>query len=555
MVKNILASGKAILWRRQTNILSAAFVIMITVFLSRFLGLVRDRLLAGSFFGGNEWQLDVYFAAFRLPDMVFQLLVTGAMSAAFIPVFSEYLQKDPREADKIASAVINLVLAFFLVLSLLVFIFALPMCHLLAPTFSSEKIILMSTLTRIMLLAQIFFCLSNFLTGIIQSHQRFLVPAAAPVIYNLGIIFGIIFLTPSLGIYGPTFGVVIGALLHLLIQLPLVFKLGFIFYPFLWDFSHPGVKEVIHLMLPRTLALAISQIEATVDVFLATSLSAGSLTIFYFAQHLMNLPVGLFGSTIGTAALPALAQNTARKETEEFKKTFLSSFFQIFYLTLPVCAVLLVLRIPVVRLAFGAKNFPWQATLLTGKTLAFFSVAILAQSLIQVLIRGFYALHNTRTPLLIGAFSVLANVLLSIYLTFGLGMGILGLALAISLTSFFQALFLFVFLDKAVSGFDKKSVFLPFLKMCLVAIATLVCLWVPMRFLDKYILDTTRTINLLILTVVVSFFGSVVYLIFSYLLKIEELQMLVSLWRRIGQWRKILSESEEMIDSARSPQG
>lgn len=555
MVRNLLQNGKVIFLRRQTNILSAAFVIMVTVLVSRLLGLLRDRLLAGRFFSGSEWQLDVYFAAFRLPDMIFQLLVIGALSAAFIPVFSEYLEKDKNEAHLVASSIINIVLTFFILLGLLIFVFAPQLCKLIAPSFSPEKIALMSSLTRLMLFAQAFFCVSNFLTGVIQSNQRFLVPALAPIAYNLGIIFGIIFLTPSFGIYGPTFGVVIGALLHFLVQLPLALKLGFSYIPTAWEFSHPGVKEIVRLMLPRTLALAISQIESTVAVFLATSLTAGSLTIFYFAQHLMNLPVGIFGATIGQAALPTLSQNTAKKDWEEFKKTFLSSFFQILYLVLPASAILLILRVPAVRLAFGAKNFPWQATILTGKTLAFFSIAIFSQSIIQVLVRGFYALRNTKTPLAIGAVGVAINVSLSVLLTFRLGFGVLGLALACSIASFIHAVFLFIFLDRAVGGFERKSVFIPLLKMGVATLATAFFLWIPMRILDRFILDTTRTINLIVLTVIATLVGLGVYFSLSLILKIEELTVLVGLAKRIGQWRQILSQSEEMIDSTRAPQG
>lgn len=554
MVRNIFQNGKIIFLRRQTNILSAAFVIMVTVLFSRILGLLRDRLLAGRFFGGNEWQLDVYFAAFRLPDMIFQLLVIGALSAAFIPVFSEYLEKDKNEAYLVASSIINIVLSFFIFLGILIFIFAPQLCRIIAPSFSPEKIALMSSLTRLMLFAQVFFCISNFLTGIIQSNQRFLVPALAPIAYNLGIIFGIIALTSTFGIYGPTLGVVIGALLHFLVQIPLALKLGFSYLPLSWELSHPGVKEIVRLMLPRTLALAISQIEATVAVFLATSLAVGSLTIFYFAQHLMNLPIGLFGATIGQAALPSLSQNTAKKNLEEFKKTFLSSFFQILYLALPAAAILLVLRVPAVRLAFGAKNFPWQATILTGKTLALFTMAIFSQSVIQVLVRGFYALRNTKTPLLIGAFGVAINVFLSVLLTLRLGFGVLGLAAATSIASFVHAVLLFVFLDRSIRGFERKSVFVPLFKMSLATLVTALFLWIPMRVLDRYILDTTRTINLIILTILASFIGLGVYILCSLILKIEELAVFMGLLRRVGQWRKVLSESEEMIDSTRAPQ-
>lgn len=543
-MKNFLRNGKRIFSRKQVNILSAATVIMFAVSISRFLGLIRDRLLAGAFFGGQEWQLDVYFAAFRLPDMIFQLLVLGALSAAFIPVFSRYLEKNEKEAYHISSSLINFLMIIFLFLGILIFVFAQPLARLIAPNFSPTEVNLMVNLTRIMLLAQLFFCFSNFLTGVIQSHQRFLVPALAPIIYNLGIILGIVVFSRWIGIYGPTVGVVLGALFHLLIQLPLALKLGFR-HVFVLDWRHPGVREAGRLMLPRTLALAVNQVELTVAVFLATSLAAGSLSIFYFAQHLMNVPIGLFGSTIGQAALPTLSRES--KDFDKFKETFLSSFLQILYLALPVSVILLVLRIPAVRIVFGAASFPWKATLLTSRVLAIFSISIFAQAAIQLLVRGFYALRNTKTPFWIGALAVSINVILSFVFILKLDFGILGLAWATSLASFFQASLLLIFLNRMVDGFDKRKLFIPIIKMGLATALTAVALWVPMRFLDQFILDTTRTINLIALTVVATFSGILVYLFFSYLLKIAELRVFVGLAKRIGRWQKVLKESEEII--------
>lgn len=546
MIRNFWRNGKLLLSRKQANILSAATVIMVAVAMSRLLGLFRDRLLAGTFFGGNEWQLDVYFAAFRLPDMIFQLLVLGALSAAFIPVFSRYLEKKEEEAYYLSSSVINFLLIFFILLSTLVFIFAEPLVKIIAPAFDPIEINLMVSLTRVMLLAQLFFCFSNFLTGVIQSHQRFLVPALSPVAYNLGIIFGIVVLSHWLGIYGPTIGVVLGAFLHLIIQLPLALKLGFR-HSFVFDWRHPGVKQVARLMLPRTLALAVSQIELTVAVFLATSLAAGSLSIFYFAQHLMNFPIGLFGLTIGQAALPTLSRESGEKDFDKFKKTFLSSFNQILYLVLPASAILLVLRIPAVRIVFGAASFPWKATLLTGRVLAIFSLSIFAQAVVQLLVRGFYALHDTRTPFWIGALAVLTNVSSSFFFIFKLNLGILGLAWATTLASLFQSGLLLIFLNRAIGGFDRKEFFVPLIKMGIATALTAVALWIPMRFLDRFILDTTRTINLIILTIVATLSGIAVYLFFSYILKIAELRSFVSLAKRLGRWQKVLEESEEII--------
>lgn len=551
-MKNFLRNGRLIFSRKQANILSAATVIMVAVAMSRLLGLFRDRLLAGTFFGGREWQLDVYFAAFRIPDMIFQLLVLGALSAAFIPVFSRYLEKKEGEAYYLSSSVINFLLIFFILLSTLVFIFAEPLVRIIAPAFDPVEMSLMVNLTRIMLLAQLFFCFSNFLTGVIQSHQRFLVPALSPVAYNLGIIFGIVVLSRWLGIYGPTVGVVLGAFLHLIIQLPLALKLGFR-YSFVFDWHHPGVRQVARLMLPRTLALAVNQIELTVAVFLATSLAAGSLSIFYFAQHLMNLPIGLFGITIGQAALPTLSRESREEGFEKFKKTFLSSFNQILYLALPASAILLVLRIPAVRIVFGAASFPWRATLLTSRVLAIFSISIFAQAVIQLLVRGFYALHDTRTPFWIGALAVLTNVSLSFLFIFRLNLGILGLAWATTLASFLQLGLLLIFLNRAIGGFNKKEFFIPPIKMGVATILTAVALWVPMRFLDKFILDTTRTINLVILTIIATLSGMMVYFLLSYVLKIAELKLFVSLVKRLGRWQEVLKSSEEMI-AAPNPQ-
>ncbi|MDP3955522.1 MAG: murein biosynthesis integral membrane protein MurJ [bacterium] len=545
MLKSFIANGRAILLRRQTNIISAAFVIAFFYGASMILGILRDRLLVGHFYACCRTELDVYWAAFRLPDAIFQLLVIGALSAAFIPVFTQYLFKNEKEAYHIASSLINILLIIFAFLVFLVFIFARPLSEMITGNFSGEQVDLMVTLTRIMLAAQLFFLLSNFLTGMIQSHQRFLVPALSPVVYNLGIIFGIVVLSPSLGIYGPTIGVVVGAVLHFLVQLPILRRIGFT-YHFSFDFNHPGVREIGRLMLPRSLSLGISQIEATVALFIATSLTAGSLTIFYLASHLMQLPVRLVGIPIGQATLPVLSQK-GQDEFEVFKRIFLSSFWQILYLVFPITAILLILRIPIVRLAFGAKGFPWEATVLTAQALAVFSLAIIAQAVIQLLIRGFYALHDTKIPLYTGVLSVLVNVILSIWLTFGLGMGILGLAMAMSTASFLQATLLLIFLDRKVN-FEKSLFLIPLLKMGSATLVTGIFLWIPMKFLDRFILDTTYTINLLLLTITASIVGVGVYLFFSWVFKIEELKAYTGLAKRLGQWRQVLQESEEILD-------
>ena len=521
------------LFRKQNSVLSAAAILMTAVLVSRLLGLLRDRFLAAYFFDpASAGQLDVYFAAFRLPDMVFQLLVVGALAAAFIPVFSSYFIKDKTEAWHVASTVISLGLVFFLLLAGLIFFLSEPLSRLIAPSFSAQEMVLMVTITRWLLLAQLSFLISNFLTGILQSQQHFIVPALAPIVYNLGIIIGILSLSPIMGIFGPVAGVILGAFLHLVIQLPLVQATGFKF-KLSFDWSHPGVRRIGRLMLPRTLALAVSQIELTVAVFIATALPAGSLAIFYFAQHLNSLPVGLFGATIGQAALPALAQTAQDSSLLKFKQLLISSLNQVLYLSMPAGMILLILRLPAVRLAFGARSFPWEATLLTGQAVALFAISVFAQSAIQILVRGFYALSNTRSPFVIGASAVAVNVFLSFIFVYRFGLGILGLALAISLASFLHLGLLFWRLSRILGGFSADEFYLPVAKMTVATLLTGLSLWLPFRLLDKYIFNTTRTLELVGLSAVTVLIGLLVYGALSYLFKIKELNHFFDLIKKV----------------------
>ena len=351
-----------------------------------------------------------------------------------------------------------------------------------------------------------------------------------------------------MGIYGPVLGVILGAFLHLVIQLPLTRSLGFCFKPS-FDLSNSQVRKIGRLMLPRTLALAVTQIELTVAVFIATSLSAGSLSIFYFAQHLNALPVGLFGATIGQAALPTLSQSNSKGGSlTKFKSLFVSSLNQVLYLSLPASMILLILRIPAVRLAFGARNFPWQATLLTGQVVALFAISVFAQSAIQILVRGFYALNNTRTPLIIGALSVILNVFLSFFFVFKLDLQVLGLALAISISSFFQSFLLIITLNKLVNGFKKTDLLFPFLKMSFITLITGFSLWLPLRFLDIYILNTAKTAQLILLVIIVSLIGLSVYLGLSKLFKIKELNSFIKLLKRLPNFKRLLSQSKPVLE-------
>lgn len=543
MVQSFIKRGKKLLQTEHKSILSAAFVIAGSYFASAILGLVRNHLLAGRFFGGLEADLDVYFAAFVLPDTIFQLLVVGAVSAAFIPVFQDHLAKSKEEAHYLSSAALTLIGLALTIITFFLIIFARPIAGLMAH-YPSDKLDLMANLIRIMALAQILFALSAFLTGILQAQRRFLIPAIAPLFYNLGTIAGIYFFSPSLGIYSAALGVVLGAFLHVIVQLPLTKHLGFtpqiIFKP-----GHPGVRTMLRLMPPRALALGLDQIERWVAVNITSLLAAGSFSIFNFARQLYALPVSLFGVSLSQASFPTLSDEAAHANLSKFRQTLAKSLLQIFFFALPASVLVLILRIPLVRLAFGARTFPWEATLLTGRALALLSLSIAPLAVTQVLTRSFHALKDTRRPLYIGAFTMVIFTLTATYTSRRLGYGVLGITAAMTLSNYLDFLLLYLFLRRRIGSI---SVTWRLFKMIIASVATAIALWVPMRLLDQFVFDTTRTIPLIVLTLIVSLTGFLVYLLFCKILAIEELTDVAALMRKLGNWRRILSESEEVIE-------
>lgn len=544
--KEFFDNGKNLLLRRQSSIFSAALVIAIAYGLSMLLGILRERLLVAHFYACCKEQLDVYYAAFRLPDMLFQLVVTGALSAAFIPIFSEYLTREENLANRMASSLINLLLLFFLFLAVVVFIFARPFSSLITGNFTPAQIDLMASMTRVMLLAQIFFLLSNFFAAMIQSHQRFLLPSLSPIVYNIGIILSIVFLSPMLGIWAAPAGVLLGSFLHLLIQLPLLIKLGFK-YTLIFDFLDIGVRKILRLMVPRTLALAATQVEATVSLFLATSLAPGSLTLYYLAQRLVDLPVRLLGTSIGQAALPILSLQLAQKKEEEFTKTLNRSFSQILYFALPATALCLVLRVQFVRFAYGSKTFPWEATIATGRTLAAITLSIFAQCAIQLIVRAFYALHDTKTPFVIGIISVVTSITLSLLFIFTFNLGIFGLALAFSISNFIN-LFLLLFSFNARKKFILKGDVLNWLKMAFASFIAALFSWIVLKTLDVSVFDTTKSLPLLLLTIISLTVGLAVYLLISKIFRFNELSTILNATKKIARFKETLFSVEEIIE-------
>lgn len=531
--------------KKQTTIGSAAGVLALMVLVSRVLGLVRDRLLS-SYFAPEE--LGVYFAAFRIPNVIFELLVMGALTAAFIPVYTKYLADNrERDAERLATVLINLSVIILAIVAIPLFIAAPAISRLLAPGFDEAQIVQMSTYTRFILLFQVGpLLIGNVLTGILQSHSLFLVPAAAPVFYNVGIIIGTVALSSVWGLWGPIVGVAIGAVLFAAIQIPLVIRLGYR-HTLDIDPKLPGVQEVGRLMGPRTLGLAIAQIDITVDLMLASLLGARMVTIFNFAQHLQQLPVGLFGTTIAQAALPSLSQFAAKDKKEEFIATIHAAIHQILFWVLPASVLFMVLRIPVVRLVFGASRFDWAATVDTGMTLSAFSVSLFAQALIHILARGFYALYDSKTPVGVGIVTVILNSVLSTLFILVFHLPVWSLGLSTSIASIINATALLYLLDKKMRGIISRVLVVPAIKMGIAAAVTGAALYVPLKLLDQLVFDTTRTFGLLFLTGISAGLGIVTYFFLSWVLGVTQVYSVLKVTRKITAFRGFFLEPAQEV--------
>lgn len=509
---------KKILNRRSTLISSAAITAAFSL-LSRILGVIRDRILASHFGAGDI--LDAYYAAFRIPDFIFNLLILGALSVAFIPVFTEYLSKGKeKEAFKMVNSLVNITLVFLLVVCGLLFIFIPYLMFLIAPGFNEAKNEITANLTRIMLLSPIFFGLSNIFSGILNSFKRFFVYSLAPVMYNLGIIFGAMFLVSFFGIYGVALGVIFGAFLHMLVQLPSIIKLGFR-YRWIFDVRHEGIRRIAKLTLPRSLGLVVNQVNLFIITVIASTLAIGSVAIFNFANNLQYVPVGVFGISFAVACFPRLAESASTNNVLKFTFYFSWTFNRILFLIVPATVITFLLRAQIVRLVLGTGNFDWEDTVLTLQCLGLFALSFFAQALIPLLARSFYSLQDMKTPVIISSVCVLANVVLALILTKYLG--VMGLALSFSCTSILNWILLFLILRLKIGDLNDKEILLSTIKIVFASLIMGFTIQI-VKVLIAPLVDMQTGFGILIQMAGSLLFGIAVYLGLSFLLKCKEIE-------------------------------
>ncbi|MDD5032511.1 MAG: lipid II flippase MurJ [Candidatus Pacebacteria bacterium] len=385
----------------------AAFLLAFASIGAKVLAIFRDRLLAANFGAGNE--LDIYYAAFRLPDFIYVGSLFFVSLTSLIPFFIEKKKKSAEGGHNFINEIFTVFLAF-MVFSAGVCFFAAPfLTDLIAPGFSEESKRLLIQFTRILLLSPLFLGLSNLVSGVIQSFNRFFIYSLSGVLYNAGSILGLIILYPKFGMAGVVWGVVIGAALHFLIQVPSLVNLGYV-PKISFNIRWIEVWKVIWNSFPRTLSLTLNQIVLLVLTAIASFLASGSISMFNLASNLQAIPLTVIALSYSVAAFPALARNFIEKQNGKFLSSVVASFRHILFWLLPFSALLIVLRAQVVRSVLGAGAFSWTDTRLTAAALALFSFSLFAQGLILLFSRAFYAAERNKVPLLVNLFSSVATI-------------------------------------------------------------------------------------------------------------------------------------------------
>jgi len=533
------------IFRRPINSITvAAGLVALSSLASRFLGVVRDHILAGQFGAGAT--LDVYYAAFRVPDLIYNLIIVGALSAGFIPIFTGLIKDfkcergadcDPRlvnrEAWDLSANVLNILALGLIVLALVGMVFANPLTRLITPGFSPAEQAATAALTRIMFLSPLLLGISGILGGILQSFKRFLMYSFAPIFYNVGIIIGALFFVKIWGIYGLAYGVVLGALLHMVSQIPTVYHLGFR-YRLKINWHDAKTWLIGKMMVPRTLSLAISQINLVVITIIASGLSGGSLSVFNLANNLQSFPVGIFGISFAIAAFPALSE--AGFDLNKLRESFSQTVRKILFFVIPATVLIIALRAQIIRVVLGNGYFDWQDTILTMNTLGFFALSLFAQATIPLLVRVFYARHNSITPFFIGLATVTINTVLALLLA--PLMGVAGLALAFSIDSVLNMLLLWIWLHFKVGNLGLGEILKAVVKFVIAAVGAGIAAQLTKVAVSPFI-DMTRFSGVFIQLVAAALGGLIVYLLFCYLLRSEEFMDLLDALRHRWPFKKV----------------
>jgi len=392
----------------------AAYLLGLAAVASQLLALLRDRILAHSFGAGTT--LDLYYAAFRIPDFLFATIASLVSASVLIPFLSQKFANNHEEGKKFFDVIFTVFFVAIIVGAIIAFILAPVLVSLLLPGFSDpDRLHTLVNLTRILLLSPIFLGFSNLFASITQLRSRFMIYAISPLVYNCGIIFGALVLVPQFGLYGLATGVVLGAFAHMAVQLPFIISQG-LFPTLVHVREWASVRAVVLLSIPRTLAISASELAEFFLISLASLLAAGSISVFNFSFNLQSVPLSIIGVSYSLAAFPTLTKYISNGDYQKYVDHIITATRHIIFLCLPVAAIFIVLRAQIVRVILGSGEFSWSDTRLTAAMLAIFVLSLVSQSLVLLFTRARYSSGNTKTPVIINVSSSIFIVVFAVIL-------------------------------------------------------------------------------------------------------------------------------------------
>jgi len=511
------------------QIARATGTVMIAIFLGQITGLVRGMIVARTF--GASPQLDAFFAANRVSETLFLLVAGGALGSAFIPTFTGLLARNEKNsAWRLASSIANAVTLTLSLLALLVALFAPQVVrYALAPGLSDDPQLFTLTISllRIQLISAVLFGLGGLFVGILNAHQIFLVPALTPALYQLGIIFGALFLSPSMGIYGLAWGVVIGAVFYLLVQIPSVVKLtnwSLITDHFSLGLRDSNVRQVLTLMGPRLLGVAVVQLNFWVNTWLASQMVSGSVTGLYYGFSLMLMAQAVIAQSAAIAVMPTFSAQHALGQQDELRSSLAATLRSVILLALPASAGLILLRQPLISLLYQRGEFDARAVEIVAWALLWYAAGMVGHSIMEILTRAFYAQHDTKTPVIIGTIAMGLNVVFSLaFIKLFEFIGWMphgGLALANSLATALEAASLFIVMRKRLNGIEGSHILRGILPSVAGALAMSVFIYGWLYLGQNF--------SVWILTPVGVVIGGGVYFAALWILRVPELQYLTS---------------------------
>jgi len=530
---------KGFLNSKQNTVAGAAIILTVTVLASRLLGLVRDRLLAGAF--GATTSLDVYFAAFRIPDLVYSIIFAGGVIVSLLPLFSDLQNKEKEKSWDMINNILNIFIVFFFVFTAVFFIFTPQIISSMVSGFDAQAVEMTISLSRLIFVSVFFFGLSSIFSTILNYFNRFVSYSIAPILYNLGIIFGTVFLSSEFGVFGAGLGVVAGSMLHFLIQVPSAIKCGYR-YKFIIDLKSKELGEFIGLIIPRTIASSSSQINFIITTFIASGIGAGAISVFNLSNNLRYLPIGIIGVSFATAVFPLLSKLWTDDKKEEFNLNFRKVFNSVLYISFPIGILIFVLRNEIVNIVLRTGQFGSSAVEITAAALGIYVLSTFAQCLVPILLRGFFSLKDTVTPTVIAIFFVLFNIYLSFFfvdifsasnvftllvknilnLDGTMTFPVLGLVLAFNVGLLLEFILLFYFFYKKVGDFGIKNIFISFLKILFSSIIMGLAAYYSLPYIKNIFGDSF--IGLLIVFFAVCLLSFLVYGILTILMRMPEVK-------------------------------